>query len=295
MDFFRHKYTFDEGEAPSLPPKSTDWEEHGFADLNSLGFCLIDGTELNSETYKQNPYIKWSKETNTLANNTNDYRFFQCYDSYIEDYPLGTPGLHFYNSSENIKASVLFFFPLKNQGFFLQWQHPDGEELNSKLRPWKENDYDWSSRFEQMKWIGLHSELTNYSPYDYIKLGRYAPRSSATNIDGRFYTNFSMNDAGNTYLIIGHNQYSPIPFLDTQGVFEDLPGADEKGWAPLQSVDVNQNVCTLVRVPYDTKFITDLYLVTTSPQESIDGKFFGFSGRQFFGVARNLVVELPVN
>ena len=293
MDFFRHKYTFDNGEQSSQNSKSADWDEHGFADLDSLGFCLVDGTELNSETYKQNPYMKWSKETNTLVDWTNDHRFFQCNGNDIEEYPLGSPGMMFYNSSDFIKASVLFFFPLKNQGFFLQWQRPDGTELNSKLRPWK--DFDDTEKTSQIKWIGLHSELTNYSPYDYIKLGRYAPTSSARNIDGHFYTNFSTNENHGASLIIGHNEYSPIPFLDTQGVFEDLPGADEKGWAPLQSVDVNQNVCTLVRVPYDTKFITDLYLVTTSPQESIDGKFFGFSGRQFFGVARNLVVELPVN
>ena len=59
--------------------------------------------------------------------------------------------------------------------------------------------------------------------------------------------------------------------------------------------NVNNNVCTLTRVPFENTFLDGLFLATTYPIQSIEGKVFSFGGRNFLGVYENLVVELPSN
>ena len=61
----------------------------------------------------------------------------------------------------------------------------------------------------------------------------------------------------------------------------------------LTYTDINNNVCSLVKMPYDTGYIDGLYLMTTSPQQLEDCTFFSFDGRNFLNVFENYVLELP--
>ena len=65
---------------------------------------------------------------------------------------------------------------------------------------------------------------------------------------------------------------------------------------PYDTVDVNQNVCTLIRMPYRNTFYDNIYLISTAPNDKLlEGQFFSFNGRNFLCVYQNLVVELPNN
>lgn len=65
---------------------------------------------------------------------------------------------------------------------------------------------------------------------------------------------------------------------------------------PYETIDINQNVCTLIRMPYLNTFYDNIYLISTAPNDRmLSGQFFSFSGRNFLCIYQNLVVELPAN
>ena len=77
--------------------------------------------------------------------------------------------------------------------------------------------------------------------------------------------------------------------------------------------DYKQNVCTLIKAPCSDGFLSNLYIVSTSPAPErryyypgstawnmgyhnwigTDNRFFSFNGRNFYGFMNNLAVELP--
>ena len=74
--------------------------------------------------------------------------------------------------------------------------------------------------------------------------------------------------------------------------------------------DYKQNVCTLIKAPCGDGFLSNLYIVSTSPAPErryyytgnysgyhnwigTDNRFFSFNGRNFYGFMNNLAVELP--
>ena len=57
--------------------------------------------------------------------------------------------------------------------------------------------------------------------------------------------------------------------------------------------NVNPNVCALIKMPFDTGYIDNLYLLATAPKALTDATFFSFNGRNFLNVFDNYVVELP--
>ena len=61
----------------------------------------------------------------------------------------------------------------------------------------------------------------------------------------------------------------------------------------LTYTNVNENVCSMIKMPYDNGYIDGVYLLTTAPQQLEDATFFSFDGRNFLNVFDNYVVELP--
>lgn len=84
-----------------------------------------------------------------------------------------------------------------------------------------------------------------------------------------------------------------IPYMDSTGEY----------------TDVKENICTLIKYPYDDGALSNLFLISTCPQRKkcsfanedgndacgLEGKFFSFNGRNFYGFYNNLAVELPSN
>jgi hypothetical protein len=78
--------------------------------------------------------------------------------------------------------------------------------------------------------------------------------------------------------------------------------------------DYKANVCTLIKYPYESGFLNNLFIITTVPQlgctwdftnntwtpnnnaaYGLSNKFFSFGGRNFYGIDSNLAVELPAD
>ena len=69
--------------------------------------------------------------------------------------------------------------------------------------------------------------------------------------------------------------------------------------------DVKNNVCTLIKYPYQDGFLNNLFIISTAPErtrwdvwkntQGLTGKFFSFGGRNFFCPVYNLAVELPAS
>ena len=57
--------------------------------------------------------------------------------------------------------------------------------------------------------------------------------------------------------------------------------------------NINNNICSMIKLPYDNSYIDGVYLLTTAPQQLEDATFFSFDGRNFLNVFDNYVVELP--
>jgi hypothetical protein len=66
--------------------------------------------------------------------------------------------------------------------------------------------------------------------------------------------------------------------------------------------DIRQNICTLIKYPYDNGFTSNLFMTSTvpnssliSPDTDVPTKIFSFGGRNFLYLTFNLVLELPSN
>lgn len=70
--------------------------------------------------------------------------------------------------------------------------------------------------------------------------------------------------------------------------------------------DYRNNICTLIKYPYGQGFLSNLFLITTTPLAPIRtgdnlfntglyNKFFSFGGRNFYCPVFNLAIELPAN
>ena len=84
----------------------------------------------------------------------------------------------------------------------------------------------------------------------------------------------------------------PVKYLNQQPINET---PENPAFITHDYNNINQNICTLIRIPQDNGFFDGLYLCTTYPCDQIEGKVFSFNGRSFLGVYENLVVELPAN
>ena len=60
------------------------------------------------------------------------------------------------------------------------------------------------------------------------------------------------------------------------------------------NVDFKNNICSLIKYPYEGGFIDNLYIMTTSPARfGDDVACFSIDGHNFMKVLENIVVELP--
>lgn len=120
--------------------------------------------------------------------------------------------------------------------------------------------------------IGVPNTLnTNLNNYLYFGLtGAY---DGATKGDITQFKKFFLTDYQNASTL------TSIPFINTDST---------------DYTDLNNNICTLIKMPYDNGYLDNVYMMATRPGElTKEGSFFSFAGRNFINVYKNLVLELP--
>lgn len=263
--------------------------------LSSFGFCRRDGEDLVFKgdidsitgTDDEDLRFRWAPDTTNniyfqAYNYSTDHGFHYDFDFYMN-------GSHFLGDVGH-DYSVIIFIPLKDNNFLLQLYRP--QDKNIVTPPFITN-----------------ATIANEARFD----GGATYTSYHTSRTILSFNNYSNILKPYCYLLFEAYQYNGRPYLNPNYCpsFNLVSNTFEKGFGNLLNIEpnssgsvsptlhtynnVNQNVCTLVRVPYSNTFVSGLYLCTTYPCDQIEGKVFSFNGRSFLGVYENLVVELPAN
>ena len=208
-----------------------------------------------------------------------------------------------------------FFIPLKNNGFFMNLRTYGTDSLNWNIDP----DHSsmpqlWTSgkAFEQ-NWEDVNNRE--------IILGTISPSWTCTNIIG-IPVGQNLSNVSFLYILLSNYKYftgrniakitdgllmhdflfhETIPdFKAYQSVQTVYPGTKEEQGIQdsfYQShIDMTRNVCTLIKYPYESVLLDNLYIMTTAPTTFTDEVgFFTINNRNFMKVFENIVVELPIN
>ena len=248
--------------------------------IREQGFVNLDGTEISGVEGVTS--FRWKYDTESVKNKSywqyvniafyarqDAFRFFSGttspsgIDCFCTDWGSGYPSV------------CVFFIPTKNNGFFTLTYGFRGFYGYTCLTPTlnsftKEGAPRYSSDVSQFRYTGLlafYNNVTN--EWNYIAKG--------VGIVGE---SIYLDDRGAG--VIGANTALSI---DTDGT----------------KTDVKKGVCTLIKPPYHNGFLSNIYMVSTSPEQGTndangtDNKFFSFNGRNFYGFCSNMVVELPAN
>lgn len=280
MDIYRHVLLENE--------YHTTGENENFSNImTNLGFCSLDGSPVqppNSGNSMPQPPFKWKYDL------TNNYYFSGGRDKNVPAHP--SCRLNFKdltqvlagqtsiapNSSGFAVNQDLIFIPLKNNGFIYETRMIQTEaQVSSSTSPIIKFVSSPTPKF-----LVGNSEIVDFAGIEYL-IG--IPDNTSTK--GEFIYLFFR------YI---HSQVTPnaCRFYKNNVInLNYIPNVDTT--ANLDYVNKNANICTLIPYPYENSFIDGLYLATTIPGDTIEGKFFSFGGRNYLGVYKNLVVELLPN
>lgn len=263
-----------------------------FLFFKKIGFNYLDGAELN----ENRGFESFGWKYDTLKYYYFSYDHGSYYSHIWYDWKLN--GWNDWNlmAHETYGSSWegLFFIPLKNQGFLIN-SYQDGSFISPTTRLYTPNTYPYdggTGMYKVNSFIGVFNNLEN--KYAYLRIRRRANTYPYT------YDNIHTDNA---YIDFPYGRrataqtYRLINISDTDGT----------------KVNVKQNICTMIKVPYDNNFLSNLFLITTAPQQGrvyadrngwdyypcdstgLENKFFSFGGRNFYGIYANLAVELPTN
>lgn len=106
---------------------------------------------------------------------------------------------------------------------------------------------------------------------------------------------------GYTYIVFQHNEPYSNQVTDINSLWTDPNNIGNLQYIEsISSIDyskhinITQDVCTLIRYPYQNAFLDNLYIMSTMPKQfNDDVAYFSLNGRNFMKVFYNLVVELP--
>ena len=306
MELFRHYFTAEEWAT------SIFFQQH----LNDFGFCNMDGSPITCEwtdmdfkgRYKYDPkgevYISNSSIDGQsyfaspgcfpyLSDNHTEARKFYvnaCYHIYTEVYP-----------------ATVFFIPLINKGFFLHIRTNDISSGNQKDVAETSTDprdktfcIDTPTPSLNIRVYGIDTEVkTKGDGNGILNLIGLPPSSGNPNYwtyllytrCGAFYRSSPSEPYyeafANNLIDYGNQCVAEIPYLSKYIRTTEISHENSI------YTNTNANVCALIKVPFDTGYIDNLYLLATSPKELTDATFFSFNGRNFLNVFDNYVIELP--
>lgn len=282
MDFYRNTIHFTQ--------INDDYMSYIYNQFNNFGFCRRDGSELywqgnptdNTDEQLDKISFRWKKDTT----NKNVFRY-QMNAGYNASNSLefywsggGTSFINFGNNIGEGKRSIIFI-PLKNNNFILQ-QFSFKNSITPSFHTPNEGFngleyYNYSSNLgETIISFQLPSSFLN--PFYYIK--------------HRYWGNTNSGATGVYQSFIDQSQES---FKLNKFCNKEWDSVEDTNITIHNYNNINQNICTLIRVPYENTFFDGLYLCTTYPCNQIEGKVFSFNGRNFLGICENFVVELPAN
>lgn len=282
MNFYRHIFKNADEFITDIPNN-----------LNQWGFCKADGSSIQSYNdfdSRGTRMIKWRYDTITTLN-TSAYQGIYAYkfnNNFIPGLYLNNEGMKVLNG-----ANILFFIPLRNKGFILRSEQTNIITLTPKF---KSHDYYIMNSTENSNQgintiIGLfNNNIANNMIY--LSIGPFTPYI-VFNSD---MTQKEKHNDGYVNLIADNKIFEPIPFAENPYRYRiTTDPANTYYKHDLKFTNTIENTCTLLRAPYENQYLDGLYIVTTKPCDSIDGKVFSFDGRNFLGIYDNLAVELPVN
>lgn len=88
----------------------------------------------------------------------------------------------------------------------------------------------------------------------------------------------------------------------SDGQWTDLPGSKLPNYewfnrdiSFAQYTNLNKNVCVLIKMPYQSGYLENVYLMSTAPSNFKSGGVFSFAGRTFMNLYSNVVIELPTD
>lgn len=199
-----------------------------------------------------------------------------------------------YNTGGTWMPIQYFFIPLKNRGFLL-YNDYYYDQFNPRsigdppiLRPFRYIARTSGGTNEQCGpgGIMIYNNISNtfcFLHFSYYSAGAdYATNEG--NILLHYYIDYQCKARRNNikYSVIG----------DTVSQTE-------------LTYDYKPNICSLIKYPYENGFLSNLFIITTSPspmsissgvyEPGVWGKFFSFGGRNFYCPFANLAVELPSN
>lgn len=283
--------------------------------IKSCGFVRADGSEIDPSVPVTDFKWKYDKNENAACWNKalqsyDNYCFFRFYMKGLKDYNYMN---HLFYSSYNgdgldqyPRYQSFFFIPLKNNGFIIEsypfscwygWAYNPNPKLMSIT---DQNEipcpyfYNWEAWTLAHNALGFYNNITNN--YCYI-----------------------MSNAAQGYWMYGYGKENDpgesgrSATLYNQGVSMSVLNDYKDVYR--NKTDYKQNVCTLIKAPYSDGFLSNLYIVSTSPAPErryyfsgtggqhyyegyhnwigTDNRFFSFNGRNFYGFMNNLAVELP--
>ena len=263
-----------------------------FLFFKKIGFNYLDGTELNENRGFES--FGWKYDILKY------YYFHYDHGSYYShiwyDWSLNDwSGWELFNHATYSGTwEGLFFIPLKNQGFLIN-EYMEGSFRSPTTPLYTPNafPYDGGTGMYKIKsFIGIFNNLEN--KYAYLRIRRHADRQPYT---------YDYVDTDNAYIDFPYGSRKTAQTYRLNSI-SDTAGT---------KVNVKQNICTMIKVPYNDNFLSNLFLITTAPQQGIvnkynhserfepcdstglENKFFSFGGRNFYGIYANLAVELPAN
>lgn len=273
--------------------------------LKKFNFVYLDGTEINGERGYESLKYKYDNNSNSQIRIVPDIH--NPSQSYWAGWQLTVPGFEYSNvstylgypsSNEGWHNIYAYFIPLKNQGLLtISYNNPSqAVGLKPVLPLWNPGSRPFGAPHNNSDHV-LSSNIIFFNNID--NLFNYISLEINNNV-------YSCNYRGDNWNFrTFYYQNSRRESLTSTLIDTTNTGIN---------VDVKQNICTMIKYPYLNGFLSNLFLITTAPVGGktynsrdistdyvindacgLDGKFFSFNGRNFYGVYANLAVELPAN
>ena len=312
MELFRHYFTPKEWET------SIFYQQH----LNSFGFCNLDGTLIKNNwddidfraRYKYDLRGEVTIASKSIKGSSSYAGFAPGCFPWLSDDQGGRR--YYYQvqlAGSPATPCTVMFIPLINQGFLLHLRAAANPsyDLNNVINDPRHMDETFFldtptpnlnvrvySNSSQLCGTGDNSPYCAYGACTFIGL----PPSSG---NPNYWTylvynrNATLNDEGTgenlayTHSLIdyGNGRVMDMPFRSEY--IRTSSTTPPHSYEDFVYTNINANICALIKMPFDTGYIDNLYLLATSPKELTDATFFSFSGRNFLNIFDNYVVELP--
>ena len=306
MEIFRHYYTAAELNTLCFH------NQH----LNNFGFCNLDGSKINYDweyntslnfrykldSKKQTYFVQqvpsqayygqhWSRMLGTIS--------FHSSDGQTMGGPWGTP-----NGSGGCQAApgTVIFLPLKNNGFFLNIRSASLYSSNiynigsSNANDQRDYSFNVSTSTPSLNTKVYCTNTIGYYSSSYPGVLNFIgipPCKGNLNWTYIFYTVTAYSNNGTMIyrdiIDFGDGKVFDMPFKSNY--IRQMNGST--AYTEPTYSNINENICSMIKLPYDNGYIDGVYLLTTAPQQLQDATFFSFDGRNFLNAFDNYVFELP--